>query len=368
VHSNDANPTDAATHIITTASPTAAEAFATGSARPPRGNIRISRGHRVSNGVHKPREVPAREVPAREVPAPDAAPPSDGMRFDETGKVSLDHIYTQPDPRAYFTTLRRLDYVIPQLARPFFAQFIEERRARLQRSATVLDVGCSYGINAALLRCGLTMDDLYDRYGEQGGEAPDRATLLARDRDLVQARTTRATPRFIGLDSSRPAVAYARAAGFLDDAICADLETNDPTEAERAVLASADLVVSTGCIGYVTERTIGRIARAAERSERPWMAHFVLRMFPFDPVTDVLDTLGYETSHVEGVFPQRRFASPQEQQQVLDTLASVGVDPRGLESDGWLYAALHVSRPRRPAPRPAARTTHPADSLTGPRR
>jgi carnitine O-acetyltransferase len=68
------------------------------------------------------------------------------------------------------------------------------------------------------------------------------------------------------------------------------------------------------------------------------------------------------------VFPQRRFVSAQEQQQVLDTLASVGVDPRGLESEGWLYAELHVSRPRGatgPASRRRIRGERPANSLIG---
>jgi hypothetical protein len=41
--------------------------------------------------------------------------------FHENGKVSLSHIYTSSDPRAYINTLRRLDYRIPQLAKPYFA-------------------------------------------------------------------------------------------------------------------------------------------------------------------------------------------------------------------------------------------------------
>src|SRR5262249_24553458 len=50
------------------------------------------------------------------------------MHFDTTGKVALGHIYTQPDPRAYFGTLRELDYRIPELAKPYFAKLIEESR------------------------------------------------------------------------------------------------------------------------------------------------------------------------------------------------------------------------------------------------
>jgi carnitine O-acetyltransferase len=103
-------------------------------------------------------------------------------------------------------------------------------------------------------------------------------------------------------------------------------------------------VISTGCIGYVTERTLTRVVHA-QGERRPWMAHFVLRMFPFDPVEEALAGLGYRTVRVDDVFKQRKFADPQEQALVLDRMAAAGVDARGLEEEGWMYAQLYVSRP-----------------------
>jgi hypothetical protein len=149
----------------------------------------------------------------------------------------------------------------------------------------------------------------------------------------------------VGLDVSPAALSYALDAGFVDDAVHADLEHGEPTPRQRDQLAGTDLVVSTGCLGYVTERTLARVVEA-NGDHRPWMAHFVLRMFPFDPVAECLAGFGYQTARVDGLFRQRRFASAQERSLVLDTLATVGVDPAGLEADGWLYAQLHVSRPR----------------------
>ncbi|MDT0309515.1 choline/carnitine O-acyltransferase [Streptomyces sp. DSM 44917] len=268
------------------------------------------------------------------------------MHFDTTGKISLDHIYTQPDPRHYFTTLRRLDYRIPQLAKPYFARLLDEyRQARRVTAPTVLDIGCSYGINAALLTCDLTMDELYRRYGAEAVGALSRETLLTRDRELVRGRQRPGRARFTGLDTSRPALSYALAAGFLDAAVHADLEGREPTPRETERLAAADLIISTGCFGYVTERTLTRVVEA-HGDRRPWMAHFVLRMFPFESVTETLAGEGYETVRLDRTFKQRRFASPEEQSLVLDTLSDVGVDPQGLETDGWLYAQLHLSRPR----------------------
>lgn len=271
------------------------------------------------------------------------------MDFDATGKVSLDHLYVQDDPRPYFSALRELDYCIPQLAKPYFAKLVRQyREAAGVDVPTIVDVGCSYGVNAALLTCDLTIDDLYDRYGDPASARLGRDELLARDRDFVRNHSRPDRIRFLGLDSSAPALSYALATGLLDDALHVDLENDEASDGQRARLATADLVISTGCLGYVGERTIRQIATAP--GERlPWMAHFVLRMFPYDPVAESLSELGYETIQIEGLFRQRRFACAEEQAQVLDTLSTVGLDPRGLEDDGWLYAQLHLSLPRHQA-------------------
>jgi SAM-dependent methyltransferase len=265
------------------------------------------------------------------------------VQFHAAGKVDLDHIYTQPDPRAYFTTLRPLEYHIPQLAKEHIARLVEEvKESRRTGGVTVLDVGCSYGINGALLRCDATMNDLYERYC--GHDDLPRSTLLTRDRQWTRAHTQPDRLRILGLDVSSEALSFAVAAGFLDDAVNADLENGELTPAQCMVLEPTDVVVSTGCLGYVTERTIAQVAAAPAR--RPWMAHTILRMYRFEPVAECLAGLGYDTVRVGGPLKQRRFASAEEQANVLDTLADLGVDPAGFETDGWLYAELFVSRPR----------------------
>ncbi len=280
------------------------------------------------------------------------------MRFDATGKVTLDHIYTQPDPRAYFNVLRPLGYCVPQQAKPYFSKIIKEyREVRQVTRPQVLDIGCSYGINAALLKYDASMDELYARYcGDEDGPVADadtltRAELLARDRELSLSRAPAGGVRVVGLDTSDSAIGYALEAGFLDDAVHADLERNEPTSAQRARFAGTDLVISTGCLGYVTERTLLRVLGSAG-ARKPWMAHFVLRMFPFDGVERALAGLGYRTVRVDEVFKQRRFASPEEQALVLESMSAAGVDAQGLEAEGWLYAQLYLSRPQDTSPAP----------------
>ncbi|MGW5570613.1 class I SAM-dependent methyltransferase [Nocardia thailandica] len=260
-----------------------------------------------------------------------------------TGKASFDDIYTSADPRAYFARMHELDYRIPELAKPVFAQQLRElRAARPGRIPTVLDLGCSYGVNAALLRLDTGVDELAAHYRDAGEDA-ERADLIAADRARLR-HDRMPDVRFVGMDASRPALTYAHAAGFLHDFVHADLEDTEPTEAQRRVLASADLVVSTGCIGYITEKTLSRVA-GAEPGHLPWMAHFVLRMFDFTPMEAELEALGYRTKAMPGMFAQRRFASAQEQQQVLNALAAKGIDTTDHESEGWLYATLFLSRP-----------------------
>jgi SAM-dependent methyltransferase len=267
------------------------------------------------------------------------------VSFDVTGKVSLDHIYDQPDPRTYFRVLRPLDYGIPQQAKPYFAKIITEyRESQHVAVPKVLDIGCSYGINAALLKYDATMDELYTRYDDDKRANESREALLARDRELARSRQSPQAMRFVGLDTSGRALSYALEAGFLDDVVHADLEEHEPTPRQGAQLSGADLVISTGCVGYVTERTLTRVVRA-QGGRRPWMAHFVLRMFPFDSVERALEGLGYRTVRVDEVFRQRRFASPEERALVLGTMSAAGVDPTGLEAEDWLYAQLYLSRP-----------------------
>ncbi|MFG1795249.1 class I SAM-dependent methyltransferase [Nocardia sp. NPDC049149] len=272
------------------------------------------------------------------------------MPLHTTGKASFDDIYDRPDPRDYYARMSDLDYRIPELAKPVFQQQIREYRASARvDTPTVLDIGCSYGVNAALLRLDATMPELAEHYGTAKG---DRSALVAADRALLGASDTLSDVRFLGMDASAPALAYARETGLLHDTVHADLESGEPTDEQRAILASADIVISTGCVGYVTEKTLARVATAHPR-RRPWMAHFVLRMFDFMPIAAELAALGYRTERAPGLFEQRRFASAAEQTQVLNTLSANGIDTTDRETEGWLYAGLYLSRP---LPKPHADT------------
>ena len=266
--------------------------------------------------------------------------------LDKTGKIDLSNIYDRPDPRSYYSTLRRLDYIIPEVAKPVFQGIISKfRRTRDKGRVRILDVGCSYGINAAILKGDLEMEDLYSFYDPGIVAGAKRSELVERDRQLMQDLVKDRELDVVGLDASEEAIRYAVDAKLLNNGIAADLENGRPSPEEADVLRGTDLVISTGCVGYVTESTFERILEA-NAPRRPWMAHLVLRMFPFDGIEKVLKKFGYVTEKVETqTYLQRQFASQEERRQVLNRLEGLGIDPRGLEADGWYHAEAFISCP-----------------------
>ena len=266
----------------------------------------------------------------------------DNIAYDASGKINLNGIYNRPEPVSYFSTLSRLGYRIPQEAKPRFQSLIEARRASEETDTVrVIDLGCSYGVNGALLKHGLSMGDLYDRYG--AADAGDADALLARDRELYSAPTDTGL-EMIGVDPADRAVSYAVDAGLLDAGVATNLEAEEPTPEDVAAIEDADLIISTGCIGYVTEASLERLLETSSAS-RPWMAHFVLRMFDFSAPEEMLRSHGYVTEKVAGLFPQRRFASLEEREHVLANLERLGIDASTAEAKGWYFAELHVARP-----------------------
>ncbi|MGD9829147.1 MAG: class I SAM-dependent methyltransferase [Hyphomicrobiaceae bacterium] len=261
-------------------------------------------------------------------------------------KADFDRIYIEPDPRLYFVTLGALDYVIPDVAGPVFEQLVRARKEALGRRITVLDIGCSYGINAALLKYGLSFPMLYDRYASR--RMPDLTTeeMVAYDRRFYASWPPNDDVRIIGMDSSAAAVTYAKAVGLIDDGIIADLENDEPTAADRKLLAEVDLVISTGCVGYITQRTFEQLEACRSNGEPPWVASFVLRMYGFKGIARVLERQGLVTEKFDGAtFAQRRFADETEMRKVIAALSEGGIDTGGKESEGMFHAELYVSRP-----------------------
>jgi SAM-dependent methyltransferase len=268
--------------------------------------------------------------------------------FDDINeaKASMDHIYDQPDPRQYFRELNHLGYAIPGEAKPIFQKLISHLQSRLHDPINILDLGCSYGVNAALLKHDLSMADLYAHWDEDeiADAAPEE--VIQNDRRFFAELPELQDINVIGIDVAENAIGYATKSGLLDDGLTIDLEIEAlPAEAEEE-LASVDLVTSTGCVGYITEKSFDRLMPVITRGRKPWVANFVLRMFPFDAISQTLSKWGYVTEKLDGnTFVQREFASTDEREQVLEQMIENHVDFRGEEVQSQLLAEFYLSRP-----------------------
>lgn len=261
-------------------------------------------------------------------------------------KASFDDIYDLPDPRAYFRRLSTLHYQIPEHARDVFSLLAQLLRTRTGADrVSVLDLCCSYGINAALLNHDVTLADLYARYRSAELASLTSEELAAADKEFYARRRSADVP-VVGLDAATHAVGYALKAGLLDAGISENLETRGPSDDLAGHLADVGLITVTGGIGYITAATFDRILGSVNADEPPWVAAFVLRWVDMAPIGSVLARYGLELEVLGGrTFRQRRFADDDERAYTIAQLRRLGLDPDGVESDGYHHAVLYVARP-----------------------
>lgn len=279
---------------------------------------------------------------------PDA---SSSLPSATNGKASFDDIYDQPDPRAYYRTLRPHEYQIPHHAQQLIRRLLgtKELVAAAEHSPPcVLDVCCSYGLNAALLNHTLCLEDLYRHYEQhdraEPGPRPDTDALVALDRAYYAEHRRHDAVRTLGLDAAANAVTYARRAGLLEEGFAEDLERHEPSPQLRRALADVSLITVSGGVGYVTARTFGRLVQQLERPV--WMLALVLRTVGYQEISRTLAQHGMTTVRAEGIsFPQRRFTTADEQRHALEAVRAAGLSPDGREETGYYHADLYLSGP-----------------------
>jgi hypothetical protein len=270
-------------------------------------------------------------------------------QHNERTKANFDDVYDLPDPRGYFEALGALEYRAPEHGRRVFPALLEAMQGDDERPK-VLDLCCSYGVNAALLKHDLTLDDLYARYRSPALAGLSSEELASDDAAFYRGHRQASAPEVAGTDSAANAVSYALDVGLLDGGSAEDLEANDPTDELRRAARGARLVTVTGGVGYVWTRTFERVLSsimdAPNGGEAPWVAAFAVRFVDYSPVAEALGRRGLVTERVSlRTFPQRRFEGAAERDHVLGELASAGVDPTGREETGWYHAYLYLSRP-----------------------
>jgi hypothetical protein len=257
-------------------------------------------------------------------------------------KTNFDGVYDQPDPRSYYRSLGAHDYAVPHYGQQVFRRVLD---ALAVERPKLVDLCCSYGVNAALLKHDLELRDLYDRYRSDELAELSVDELADLDREFYASTLDDQAPEVIGLDTAGNAVGYASDVGLLDTGLVENLEEGDPSPGLAAAVGSADLVTVTGGIGYVTERTFERLLACTDPERKPWVASLCLRTVPFEPIAACLEAGGLVTEHLDGVtFPQRRFTCDEEREYALSELDAMGIDPAGREAEGAYHVNVFLSR------------------------
>jgi len=113
----------------------------------------------------------------------------------------------------YYRVLGSLDYMLPHLAHPVFMQLIQARYQIKGAPINILDLGCSYGVNGALMKYPISWDTLHSRYLIADLENLTSQQLEDYDRHYFLSWPKRQHIRVVGLDIASGAVRYAERVG-----------------------------------------------------------------------------------------------------------------------------------------------------------
>ena len=261
-------------------------------------------------------------------------------------KASFDAAYTAPTPHRYLRNMAAVDYRMADYMNPFLSAVVDAS-ATSAEPVRVLDLGCSYGLSAALLKTNCEYDELVQFY--RRNTSSEFSACVAASRRWLRSHKVRDDVKVVGFDSSREAVRFSAASSMIDEGIARNLEEGESglTGDEASLVRNCDVLLSTGAIGYVTERTVepildefgnnccGRLGPVALMS--------VLELFDPQPIRDVFADHGFRFEELPVRLPQRRFADESEREGVLETMRQRGLPTRVLEGENKMFASLCVA-------------------------
>jgi hypothetical protein len=272
-------------------------------------------------------------------------------RAANEAKASFEEVYSSPTPHAYLREMDRLNYEIGEQANPYFEATARLMLEQLGPDASVklLDLGCSYGVGAALLNHSISFSELARFFAEH--KSRDYHDCIEATRDLLEATESPDAVSCLGLDCSEKALRFAEDTGLLDGTIARNLEEDQSLPPDEVrMIQECNLLTSTGAIGYVGNKTLSVLLRHLGKSKRqshgPYSVVTILRMFDSAPIAATFERFGFHFAAVPGVrLRQRQFETEEEQARTLKLLVKRGIDTDGWESEGFLYADLFAAAP-----------------------
>lgn len=260
-------------------------------------------------------------------------------------KKDFTNIYVQKNPTSYLEEMRNLEYRIPDQTKPLYKHLVERIVNYKKRPVKILDLGSSYGINSALLNHELIMSELDDFFLENNIDPSIKSTQNFFD-DLPNDDPNL---EFYLVDTSSPALDFAKKAGLCEDSFCINLEKETIPSKLQQTMRDVDLIISTGCVGYIGGKSFAKIFSniKGDRELLPIFAFTVLRIFQMGDIERVFKENNFELLKTKiGPLKQRRFYDEIEMNDTLDLLKRRNIDTKNLEETGYYFADFYVGGPR----------------------
>lgn len=256
-------------------------------------------------------------------------------------KKDFSDIYTKKYPAPYLEEMNHVGYRIPDQTKPLYKHLTERMGNYLKRSINILDLGSSYGINSALLNYELIMSELNDFFIQQHPKPSIREVQDFFD----ELPGKNPNLKFYLVDTSSPALEFAEKAGLCEGSFCVNME-KDPLSSEfKLTLNNIDLIISTGCIGYIGWKSFEKMfENIDDQNSSTIFAFTVLRIFHMDEIEKVFKKNNFEIIKTKiGPLKQRQFYNDEEMEKTMDLLGRRNVDTRGLEDAGYYFADFYVA-------------------------
>ena len=271
-------------------------------------------------------------------------------------KALFVRVYDLDDPSSYFTALRPTGYRMPVA----LAGVLEAMHGPLSAlrgagdSLRVLDFACGYGVIGALLRHGVSMAEIYARYGTREWQPADARRYWDSDAAFFAARRKAGKAfQIAGVDIAGNALDYAAALGFVDRAFREDLVADAPSGELKRFLDGVHVVVESGALGVLLPAAFGRILDCCGGDTQPW--------FLYSPRPDVnwraLNALWAERGYrAESVCAEPvRYRKPLDAQEGADMLRrsrGFGKPDAAIMQGGYFLVDMTLARPEADAGSP----------------
>lgn len=260
-------------------------------------------------------------------------------------KKNFMDVYMQESPYFYLKEMDSVNYYIAQGTKPLYKYLANEIYREKKNPLEIMDLGSSYGIIPALMRYEISLSVINSFFLYRGNDYPSNKEARA---FLKRLPVKNPHFKFYPVDISKPAIQFSEFTGLAEEGFCINLEKQSLSPRLDKRLQTIDLVVSTGCIGYIGKISFQKIFESLKKRKNSpiFFAFSVLRIFQTRELREVFERNHFSLLKCEKLkIKQREFYNEEEQVKTLSLLKERGIDARGLEDKGCYYADFFIAGP-----------------------